>query len=295
MELELAVKAKPDKIKRESQFRAVVKRIVKNPTAATGFAIFFILVILAILAPVLTPYDYKQMNMRATYQGPSWAHLCGTDNLGRDIFTRLLYGGRYSLSMGFIAMFAAATGGVVIGAIAGYFGGKLDNAIMRFLDIFQAIPGMLLTIAIAAALGPGFDKTILALSIARIPQLTRITRSSVMKVRGNEFLEAAEAIGCSQFRRIFVHTLPNSLAPVIVEITMGIANTVLVLSSLSYIGLGIQPPTPEWGAMLSAGKAYLRTYPYMIIFPGIFIAITVLALNLAGDGLRDALDPRLKQ
>ncbi len=273
---------------------AVVKRIVRNPTAATGFAIFFALVFLAVFAPVLSPYKYTQMDMKSTFQGPSLRHLCGTDNLGRDIFTRLIYGGRYSLSMGFIAMFAAATGGVMLGSLCGYFMGRFDFAVMRFMDVFQAIPGMLLTIAISAALGAGFDKTILALAISRIPQITRITRSAVMKVRQNEFIEAAEAIGCSQFRRIFVHVLPNSLAPVIVEITMGIANTVLVLSSLSYIGLGVQPPTPEWGAMLSAAKGYIRTYPYMILFPGLFIATTVLALNLAGDGLRDALDPKLK-
>ncbi len=285
---------KSPKIKKESQFMAIIKRLVHNPTASTGFVIFFILVLLAIFAPLVTPYKYTEMNMRETFQGPSWKHLCGTDNLGRDIFTRIIYGGRYSLSTSFIAMFAAATLGVLIGAFVGYFGGAFDNIVMRILDVFQAMPGMLLTIAIAAALGAGFDKTILALSIARIPRLARISRSSVMKVRGNEFLEAAEAIGCSHLRRIFVHVLPNSLAPVIVEVTMGVANTVLILSSLSYIGLGIQPPTPEWGAMLSAAKGYIRTYPYMILFPGLFIAITVLALNLAGDGLRDALDPKLK-
>ncbi len=283
------------KLKKESEFKVVIKRILSSPTATTGFVIFLILAFLAIFSPILTPYNYAEMNMKETFQTPNARHWFGTDELGRDILTRILYGGRYSLSMGFIAVFFSALVGVLIGSFCGYYGGRLDNYIMRFLDIFQAIPGMLLTIAISAALGAGFDKTILALSISRIPALARITRSSVMKVRGNEFLEAAEAIGCSQFRRIFVHVLPNSLAPVIVEITMGIANTVLILSSLSYIGLGIQPPTPEWGAMLSAAKRFIRTYPHMIMFPGIFIAITVLALNLAGDGLRDALDPKLKQ
>lgn len=281
--------------KKDSQFKVIMRRFLKNPSAMTGLIIFAILALLAIFAPILTPYGYAEMDMMSVFQGPSMKHPFGTDNLGRDILTRILFGGRYSLSLGFIAVIAAAIVGVVIGALTGYFGGQFDNIIMRLLDIFQAIPGMLLTIAISAALGSGFDKTILALSISRIPSLARITRSSVMKIRGNEYLEAAEAIGVSQFRRIFVHVLPNSLAPVIVEVTMGIANTVLTLSSLSYIGLGIQPPTPEWGAMLSAAKGYIRTYPYMIVFPGIFIAITVLALNLAGDGLRDAMDPKLKQ
>jgi peptide/nickel transport system permease protein len=287
-------KAQPAKLKKESQFMVVVKRIIRNPTAAAGFIIFLALVLLAIFAPILTPYNYTQMDMKSIFLGPSLTHPCGTDNLGRDIFTRLIYGGRYSLSMGFISMLAAATGGVIIGALCGFFLGKFDFAVMRFLDIFQAIPGMLLTIAISAALGAGFDKTIFALAIARVPAIARITRGSVMQVRQNEFIEAAEAIGCSHFRRIFLHVLPNSLAPVIVEITMGIANTVLTLSSLSYIGLGIQPPIPEWGAMLSAARGYIRTYPYMILFPGLFIATTVLSLNLAGDGLRDALDPKLK-
>lgn len=289
------VDQKPKKIKKESQFMSVVKRLMQNPSAVAGMVIFIVLALLAIFSPILTPYHYAEMNMSETFQGPSLRHLFGTDELGRDIFTRIIYGGRYSLSMGFIATLTAAFFGVIIGSFCGYYGGRFDNLVMRFLDIFQAIPGMLLTIAISAALGSGFDKTILALAISRIPALARITRSSVMKLRGNEFVEAAEAIGCSQLRRIFIHVLPNSLAPVIVEITMGIANTVLTLSSLSYIGLGIQPPIPEWGAMLSASKGFIRTYPYMIIFPGLFIAITVLALNLAGDGLRDALDPKLKQ
>ena len=282
------------KLRKEKQFVIVIKRLFKSPTATAGIIIFGVLALLAIFSPVITPYHYAEINPSTRFLSPSWTHPCGTDNLGRDIFTRILFGGRYSLSMGFIAVFVSATFGILIGSLCGYFGGRLDNYVMRFLDIFQAIPGMLLTIAIAAALGSGFDKTILALAVSHIPQQARITRSSVMKVRGNEFIEAAEAIGCNQFRRIFIHVLPNSLAPVLVQVTMEIANTILILSSLSYIGLGIQPPIPEWGAMLSAGRAYIRTYPYMIIFPGLFIAITVLALNLAGDGLRDALDPRLK-
>ena len=281
--------------KRESQTMAVVKRLIKNPTATVGFIIFILLVIMAIAAPYVTPYGYAQMNMKETFMSPCLAHPLATDNLGRDMLSRIMYGARYSLSMGFAAVAFSALIGIVIGAFVGYFGGTLDNLVMRFLDIFQSIPGMLLTIAISTAMGSGVFNTILAISISRIPGLARITRSAVMKIRGDEFLEAAEAIGCSHVRRIFVHVLPNSLAPVIVEVTMGIANTIMSLASLSYIGLGVQPPIPEWGALLSAGKGYIRTYPYLIIFPGIAIALTVLALNLAGDGLRDALDPKLKQ
>ena len=282
------------KLKKEKQLFVIIKRLFQSPIATVGIIIFLVLALLAIFSPLMSPYNFAEINPAVRFLGPCMAHPCGTDNLGRDILTRILYGGRYSLSVGFIAVLVSAFFGVIIGSLCGYFGGRLDNYIMRFLDIFQAIPGMLLTIAIAAALGAGFNNTILALAVSHIPAMARITRSSVMKVRQNEFIEAAEAIGCNQFTRIFIHVLPNSLAPVLVQVTMEIANTILILSSLSYIGLGIQPPIPEWGAMLSAGRAYIRTYPYMIIFPGLFIAITVLALNLAGDGLRDALDPRLK-
>ncbi len=294
-EVNTKVPAPEKKLKKESQTMAVIKRILKNPTATVGFALFIALVLMAIFGPMVSPYNYAQMDMKSTFQFPSLKHPCGTDNLGRDLLTRIMFGARYSLSMGFAAVIFSAAVGIVLGACVGYFGGTFDNLVMRFLDIFQAIPGMLLTIAISTALGTGVGNTILAMSISRMPGLVRITRSAVMKIRGDEFLEAAEAIGCSHFRRIFVHTLPNSLAPVIVEVTMGVANTILALSSLSYVGLGVQPPIPEWGALLSGGKLYIRTYPYMIIFPGLIIAITVLALNLAGDGLRDALDPKLKQ
>lgn len=283
------------KLKKESQFHAIFLRFITNKSALFGIIIFGILVLLAILSPYLTPYDYAKMDIKSKFISPCWEHWFGTDDIGRDILTRVLYGGRYSLSIGFIAIGSSCIVGSIIGAFCGYYGGAIDNIVMRFLDIFQALPGMLLTITISAALGAGFDKTILALAIGRIPGFARMMRSSIMNVRGNEFIEAAEAIGCSQLRRIFKHAVPNALAPVIVEMTMGIANCVLTLSSLSYIGLGVQPPTPEWGAMLSSAKAYIRSYPYMIIFPGIFIALTVLSLNLAGDGLRDALDPKLKQ
>ncbi len=280
--------------KKESAFHATFMRLCKNPTAICGFIIFVILALLAILAPYITPYDYKTMDPTSLFQPPSWQHWCGTDQMGRDILTRLFYGGRYSMSMGFIAVGFAAVCGVALGSVCGYFGGKLDEIVMRLLDIFQAIPGILLTICMAAALGNGFDKVIWALSITRIPGITRLMRGSVMKIRSVEYLEAAEAIGCSKVRRIIKYVIPNAMAPVIVEVTMGIASTVLQLATLSYIGLGIQPPTPEWGAMLSDAKKYILTYPNMILYPGIFIALTVLALNFLGDGLRDALDPKLK-
>jgi len=280
--------------KSESTLHATFMRLCRNPTAVFGGIVFIILALLVILAPWLTPYDYAAYDTKNLFQPPSPAHWCGTDQFGRDILTRLLYGGRYSMSMGFIAVGFAAIGGVSLGSICGYIGGRLDDIVMRFLDIFQAIPGILLTICMAAALGNGFDKVIIALSLTRIPSIARLMRGSVMKIRGMEYLEAAEAIGCSKARRIIKYVIPNSMAPVIVEVTMGIASTVLQLATLSYIGLGVQPPTPEWGAMLSDAKRYILIKPCMIMFPGIFIALTVLSLNFLGDGLRDALDPKLK-
>lgn len=282
------------KQKKESANAAAIKRLRKNKTAMFGLLIFTLLALSAIFAPLLTPYGYATLDMKNAFQGPSAAHWFGTDDLGRDIFTRILYGGRYSLTIGIISVSFALVVGIIIGTIAGYFGGMVDNLIMRFLDIFQSIPGLILTIAISAALGSGFDKTILALSISRIPSFARVLRASIMRVREQEYLEAAESIRCGKFRIIMKYVLPNSWAPLIVEATMGVANTVLTAASLSYIGLGVQPPTPEWGAMLSGAKGYIRDYSYMLTFPGIFIALTVLCLNMLGDGLRDALDPRLK-
>lgn len=288
------VSVQQKKMKKESAFHAVFVRLRQNKTAMFGIGLFFVMLILSILSPWITPYSYAEMDLSSAFQGPSMQHWFGTDNLGRDILTRILYGGRFSLTIGLISVLMAALVGVAFGSVAGFFGGRIDNLFMRFLDIFQAIPGMLLTIAISAALGSGFGNTIFALALSRIPEFARVIRGSVMKVRDMEYMEAAEAIGCSTFTRIVRYTLPNSIAPVIVSATMGIANTVLTLASLSYIGLGIRPPAPEWGAMLSQARGYVRSYPYMLIFPGICIAITVLALNMFGDGLRDALDPKLK-
>ncbi|MDR1538854.1 MAG: ABC transporter permease [Clostridiales bacterium] len=282
------------KARRESEFSAMLKRLWGNSSAAFGLALFLFLVLISILAPLIAPYDYTEMDLLNKFQLPSSRHWFGTDELGRDIFSRILYGGRFSLSISVLAVGFAMMMGLAIGSVAGYFGGRIDNLIMRFLDIIQSIPGILLTIAISAALGAGFDKTIIALSISHIPALARVLRASMMRVRKDEYMEAAESIGCGKIRQITRYLLPNSYAPMLVTITMMIASTVLETAALSYIGLGVQPPAPEWGALLSSAKNYMRYYPHTLIFPGIFIAMTVLSLNLFGDGLRDALDPRLK-
>ncbi len=283
--------AKPHK---SSNALAIINRLMKNKNAVAGLIIFALLVICTLFIPMFSSYGMSDMDIVNKCQGPSAAHWFGTDDFGRDIFIRIFYGGRYSLSISLLSVLLSTVVGMAIGAIAGYFGGAIDNVLMRILDAIQAIPSLLLTIIVSAVLGAGFDKTILALAITRIPGTVRLLRASVLQTREEQYLEAAEAIGCSHVRRIIRYVLPNSWSPIIVHATMGVANTVLSLASLSYIGLGISPPTPEWGAMLSMARGYLRDYPYMLIFPGLFICLTVLSLNMFGDGLRDALDPKLK-
>jgi len=280
--------------KKENRFKTIVKRLFNNKLAIVAAVVILAIIVIAILAPYITPYKYDLMDIASKNQGPSLKHFFGTDDLGRDIFSRIMYGGRYSLTIAIIAVLAAILVGIVIGSVSGFFGGMIDNIFMRIMDVFQAIPDLILTIAISAALGSGFDKTVMALAISRIPNFSRILRANVLTVRTQEYVEAAEAIGCSKFRRITKYVLPNAWTPLIVAGTMQIASVMLSLAALSYIGLGIQQPLPEWGSMLSAARGYIRDYPYQLIFPGCAIALCVLCLNLLGDGLRDALDPKLK-
>ena len=278
-----------------AEFKRIMKQMRKNKMAMLGLIIFLIELILMVLAPVIIPYDYTAMDIMAIQQGPSAQHWFGTDELGRDIFSRILYGGRYSVTMGLISVAISTTVGMSIGAIAGYFGGQVDNVIMRVLDVIQSLPAMLLTIVISAALGSGYFNTILALSVNGLPASARMLRAQMMKVRDSEYIEAAVSINCSRFRIITSHLIPNSLSANIVQATMAVANMIVMAASLSFIGLGVQPPTPEWGAMLSGARQFIRQCPHMVIAPGMAIAITILALNLLGDGLRDALDPKLKR
>ena len=278
-----------------AEFKRIVKQMKKNKMAMLGLIIFLIELILLVLAPVIIPYDYTAMDIMAIQQGPSAQHWFGTDELGRDIFSRILYGGRYSVTMGLISVAISTTVGMSIGAIAGYFGGQVDNVIMRVLDVIQSLPAMLLTIVISAALGSGYFNTILALSVNGLPASARMLRAQMMKVRDSEYIEAAVSINCSRFRIITSHLIPHSLSANIVQATMAVANMIVMAASLSFIGLGVQPPTPEWGAMLSGARQFIRQCPHMVIAPGMAIAITILALNLLGDGLRDALDPKLKR
>lgn len=272
----------------------VAKRIAENKAAVAGGIILLVIILIAICAPFVAPYDPNEYDMLNCNAKPSWEHLCGTDNLGRDCFSRLIYGARFSLSMGLCAALAGAAFGIVIGSVAGYFGGIVETVIMRLMDIMSAIPGILLAIIISAVLGGGFLNTVIALSVGSIPGGVRMIRAQILSQRNAEYIEAAHSINCNNVRIMFKHLLPNVVSPLIVSSTMAVGRTITEAAALSFIGLGVQPPTAEWGAMLSAGRKFIMSYPHLVIFPGLCIGITVLCVNLFGDGLRDALDPKLK-
>jgi peptide/nickel transport system permease protein len=242
-------------------------------------------------------YDTQviSQNIAERMQKPSAKHIMGTDNLGRDIFFRLLYGTRFSLSVGIVAVAIALTVGTTLGAFAGYYGGAISEIIMRTTDIFAAVPNLLMAIVIVTALGANTVNLMIAVGVTSVPQFVRVTRAAVLTVRTQEYVEAARAIGRSEPAIIFFHILPNCLSPIIVMVTLRIASAIIAASSLSFLGLGVPPPSPEWGSMLSAGRRFLRGYSYMTLFPGLAIMLTVLAFNMVGDGLRDALDPKLKK
>ncbi len=283
------------KVKKNSQFRETLKQLSYNRMAMLGAILFILELTVCLAAPLFTRYGYNALDFSSMFESPSLRHFFGTDNLGRDIFTRVLYGGRYSITMGLFSVVISMAVGSVLGSLAGFFGGWVDSVVMRLLDVIQALPSMLLTIVISAALGSGYFNTILALSVNGIPQMARLLRAQMMQVRNNEYIEAAESINCSKVRIIVSHLFPNSFSPLLVQGTMAIGNRILMAASLSFIGLGVQPPSPEWGAMLSDARTYMRGDPHMVIFPGLAIALTVLAVNLMGDGLRDALDPKMKR
>lgn len=277
------------------QFRLVMKRFRRNRAAVAGLVIFCILVLLSVLAPYIVPYDIEAIDTKNAYKAPSFEHLFGTDNRGRDIFSRLIYGGRYSLTIGIMATAFSIFFGLIVGSISGFFGGKVDNVIMRCCDVIQSIPGIVLDLALSCVLGAGFLNCIIALGIGGIAGYARMIRASILQVRKMEYIDAAIATNCRTPRIIFQHALPNAISPIIVQGTMGVAGTIMAAASLSYLGMGVQPPAPEWGAMLTAGRNYISKYPYMTLIPGLVIVITVLSLNLLGDGLRDAMDPKQKR
>ncbi|MCK4257586.1 MAG: ABC transporter permease [Halanaerobiales bacterium] len=269
-------------------------RLKKNPTAMFGLALIIGLALIAIFAPLLAPYDPVQINLLESVKPPSKAHWFGTDYYGRDILSRIIYGARISMTVGFVVEFITLVIGMTLGALAGYFGGKVDMLIMRFTDIVMAFPGLLFIIAVRVALGPGLFNVFLAMSVAGWTGKARIIRSQVLSLREKEFVESARALGAKTHSVILKHILPNCMAPMIVSVTMGVAGAIMAEAGLSFLGLGVQEPIPSWGSIINEGLSYLRTAPWYTLFPGFAIALTVLGFNLLGDGLRDALDPRMK-
>ncbi|MCR1840116.1 ABC transporter permease [Murimonas intestini] len=271
-----------------------LKRLRKNKTAMAGMIIILFLIIIAIFAPLIAPYGYQEQSYTEVRLGPSLQHLFGTDHLGRDIFSRCVYGTRYSLPIGLICTLLGLVIGGGLGLVAAYFGGRTDNIIMRIIDIIQAIPSILLCIALVAILGNGMWQLVVAITAGTIQGMTKNVRAAVFMVRNNEYVNSSKSIGVSDFQIMIRHLVPNAVGIIVINAVGVVATSILTISSLSYLGVGLVAPTPEWGAILAEGKQYMAVAPHMVYFPGLMIAITVVAFYLFGNGLRDALDPRLK-
>ena len=282
--------------KRNSQFKLMCKRFARNKLAVTGLIVMLVLMTAILSAPLYIGYDQVvAQKISDRFQTPNADHIFGTDQFGRDLFARIIYGGRISLFAGLVTIAISFSFGLVLGGSAGYFGGKVDTVIMRFCDILMAVPGMLLSMAIVAALGQGLYKMLIALSISIIPGQARTVRAAVMTLRSQEYIEAAKTYGSTTPRILVKHILPNVIGPLIIGVTMGLGSTILRIAGLGFLGIGIASPTPEWGTIISENQTNIRFYPYLGIIPGLFIMIAVMSLNFIGDGLRDALDPKMKK
>jgi len=288
------VKRRGDKVKVGSLGRDAWKRLCRNRTAIVGMVILAIMIIVAIFADVIAPYEPQEQIYADAYQGPSSKHIFGTDSYGRDLFSRCVYGTRYSLALAVACVLSAYICGAIFGLISGYFGGRLGDIIMRIMDILQGIPQVLLAICISASLGNGIPQMIVSIVIASLPISSKNCRAAVLSVRSAEFIEASKAIGVRNTRMIFRHVLPNSIGIIVVFMVNLMGGSINTMASLSYLGVGISPPTPEWGLILAGSKEFFTSHSYMVLFPAALIMIAILAFNMLGDGLRDALDPRLK-
>lgn len=276
-------------------YRNFARTILRRPTAALGAAIAICFLALALVGPLIAPHDPLEPSLGDRLQGPSSAAWMGTDELGRDIFSRLLYGARFSLGIAFVATLLGAATGVVVGMFAGYFGGSVDQITMRLTDVQLALPSILLALTLVAAFGTSVATLMVAIGVGSMPNFARLARGSTLTVRGMDYVEAARAVGASRSLILRRYIAPNIAAPLIVEFTLRFSTAILVIGGLSFLGLGVQPPAPEWGAMLSVARSFLDVAPYMAFFPGMAIFFAVLGLNLLGDGLRDALDPRMRR
>jgi ABC-type dipeptide/oligopeptide/nickel transport system permease subunit len=273
--------------------RRALRTLLRNRSAKVGMVIVSLAILTAIFAPLIAPYDPLKANLREMLQTPSLRHLLGTDELGRDILSRIIYGSRISLTLGVVSVGIGLMGGLPLGAVGAYYGGLADLIIMRFIDILLAFPAILLAIVVVSILGPGLYNAMIAVGISQLPFYARLIRSVVLSIKETEFVEAARALGAADSWILFRHIVPNAIGPIIVQATLNVASAILSAAALGFLGLGAQPPTPEWGTMLSKGRVYLRVAPHVTTFPGLAILLTVLGFNLLGDGLRDALDPRM--
>lgn len=292
MELNVKVEAKERKYR---LLKNMLGMLTKNKAALIGLIIIILLIIVAVMGKFFMPYNPYEGNLSQSLQAPSSAHILGTDEQGRDILSRIIDGTKISLRVGVTSVAIALSIGTLIGSIAGYYGGKIDMFLMRIMDIILAFPSLLLAIAFMSVLGKGIDKAVIAISIVTIPEYARIVRSCILTVKENEYVQAAKVIGNNDATIIFKHILPNVMSPIIVRATLGVSTAILETSALGFLGLGVQPPLAEWGSMLGAGRGYFYNAPHIVLFPGIAITITVLAFNLFGDGLRDALDPKIRK
>jgi peptide/nickel transport system permease protein len=284
------------RIASQSQLGLIIFRFKKNKLAIVGLVVLGILIAIVLTAPLYADYEAAiKQDVPNRLKPPGKEHIFGTDAYGRDLFTRMVFGGRISLLAGLSVVLLALTAGVSVGAVAGYFGGRVDTVIMRIVDVFMAVPPLLLSLAVCTALGEGARNMVIALMIADIPRIARITRSSILTLRNQEFIEAAKCCGTSTVRILIKHILPNGIGPVIVTATLTLGAAILNIASLGFLGVGIAPPTPEWGTILADNRAHIRYYPHLGLIPGIAIGLSVMCINFVGDGLRDALDPKMKK
>lgn len=280
---------------KRSQWRDVWTRLCRNKVALISLMLLCIIILAVLFSEIVAPYDYSARDLENTFAAPSLVHPFGTDNLGRDIFSRVLVGGRISLLVAVCSVALSAIVGSALGAVAGYYGGRTEFVIMKCTDILMSIPAFLLAVTVSAAMGTGLVNTAVAVGLTNIPRFVRLMRAETLSVKGNEYIIASRSCGGSDALIILKHVFPNALSSTIVNVTLGIGTAILQISGLSFVGLGVRPPTPEWGSMLAAGRTYMRDFWPMVTFPGVAIVITLILFNLVGDGLRDAMDPRLKK
>jgi peptide/nickel transport system permease protein len=284
----------PNLMRSDSPWQIAVRCLVRNKVAMAGLVLLVVISLLAVFAPQIAPFDPNEVDILHQLQGPSGIHILGTDLYGRDILSRIFWGGRVTLVVGLISVAIAASVGIVLGLVSGYYGHFIDSLIMRFIDILLSFPRILLALTVVGMLGPGLFNVMLAVGISSITGYARLVRGAVLSAKEQVYVEAARVVGCRDRRILFQHLLPNVVGPVIVLATLDVAAAILAASSLSFLGLGVQPPTAEWGYMLNEGRNYLRSAPWITFFPGMAIMISVLCINMLGDGLRDALDPQMK-